>query len=153
MAINPGAPIYPEKDTTLLQGGDPVAFPIPSTGYTDPNFGIPNDQSQPEVDISLLPGVPGQRGPAGPQGTPGSAGPQGPQGEQGPPGETPVIAYTHVQNAVSSTWTINHNLGFHPNVTTLDSAGTTIEGSISFTDVNQLTITFSVGLTGTAYLS
>ena len=90
------------------------------------------------------------------QGQPGPQGVQGPQGEtgpQGPPGETQVISYTHTQNAVSSTWTINHNLGFYPNVVTQDSAGTTIEGSVHFVSVDQLTITFSVALSGKAYLS
>jgi len=83
----------------------------------------------------------------------GPTGPQGPQGPQGPIGQTPTIAYTHTQNAVSSTWTIIHNLGFYPNVITLDSAGTIIEGSIAFDTVNQITVSFSISTSGIAHLS
>lgn len=116
---------------------------------------VPSPTTTVSVSPAVTPSTPPPvvnvfEGQPGPQGV---AGPQGPSGPQGPPGPTPTIAYTHTQNAVSSIWTINHNLGFYPNVTTLDSAGTTIEGSIAFTNVNTLTITFSVGLTGTAYLS
>ena len=120
---------------------DIIVTPPPSTTVSVGNVITPSTPA-PKVDVYT--------GQPGPRGVPG---PQGAQGIQGPPGETPVIAYTHIQNAVSSTWTINHNLGFNPNVTTLDSAGTTIEGSITFVDANNLTISFSVGLTGKAYLS
>lgn len=153
MAINPDAPIYPETDIALLQNGAQPILTVPAPPYSSPDFQVPNDQVFPEVDITMLPGVPGQRGPQGPAGATGPAGPTGPTGPTGPPGTTPTIAFTHTQNAVSSTWSITHNLGFYPNVTTLDSAGTTIEGSITFVSTNALTITFSVALTGTAYLS
>lgn len=127
--------LYPEKDVNQLQNWpDPIKEP---TLY--PEFGIvPNDQAQPEVDINLLPGVPGQRGPAGPP---------------GPKGETPTISYIHNQSAVSSTWSITHNLGFYPNIVTQDSAGTTIEGTVVYNTINQVTVSFSVALTGIAYLS
>lgn len=150
-------PIYPEKDVSLLQQPDEVI-----TNYDNDDFGVPNDQAQPEVDIALLPGVPGQRGPQGEQGNPGPTGPTGPAGPvgptgptgpQGPVGPTPTIAYTHVQNLVSSTWSITHNLGFRPNVTTIDSANMNIEGTVQHTDNNSLTITFSIATTGFAYLS
>jgi hypothetical protein len=121
--------LYPEKDISLL------------------------GQVMPEVDISLLPGVPGQRGPTGPKGDTGPQGPAGPVGPQGPAGITQVIAYTHVQNSVSSTWSITHNLGFYPNVTTADSAGTSIEGTVTYTSATTLEITFSVETSGKAYLS
>ncbi len=153
MAINPDAPIYPEADIALLQNGAQPILTVPAPPYSSPDFQVPNDQVFPEVDISMLPGVPGQRGPQGPAGATGPAGPTGPTGPQGPPGTTPVIAFTHTQNAVSSTWTINHNLGFYPNVITMDSAGTVIEGNVAFNSTNQITVTFSVALSGTAYLS
>jgi hypothetical protein len=147
-------PIYPEKDVALLQQPDEVI-----TNYDSNDFGIPNDQAQPEVDIALLPGVPGQRGPAGPTGATGPAGPAGedgapgPQGEQGPPGETQTIAYTHTQNLVSSNWSITHNLGFYPNVTTINSASMNIEGTVEHINQNSLNVNFSIASTGTAYLS
>jgi hypothetical protein len=106
-------------------------------------------------------------------------GPQGPVGETGPVGEgvapggqanqilikesnndydtswtdLPKISYVHNQSATSSQWTIVHNLGFNPNVTTKDSAGNVIEGDISYNSTSSLTINFSVGTSGYAYLS
>jgi hypothetical protein len=130
----------PEVDTAMLQPGDAIVS-APAPSFSDPNFGLPNDQGQPEVDIDLLPGVPGQRGP------------KGDKGDTGEPGPAQTISFIHTQNAVSSTWSITHNLGFYPNVVSKDSAGTTIEGSMTYVNNNQLTIQFSVGTTGTAYLS
>jgi hypothetical protein len=40
---------------------------------------------------------------------------QGPQGPPGPPGTS--LSYTHTQGSAASTWTVNHNLGFRPDVT------------------------------------
>lgn len=106
-------------------------------------------------------------------------GPTGPQGEQGIPGEgvapggstdqvlakasndnydttwvdLPKVSYVHNQSATSNTWIITHNLGYNPAVTTKDSAGNIIEGDISYNDGSSLTITFSVGTSGYAYLS
>lgn len=79
--------------------------------------------------------------------------PRGEQGPQGIPGETQTIAYTHNQTAVSSTWVINHGLTFQPGVQIVDSAGTTIEGVVNYNSSSQLTVQFSVALSGTAYLS
>lgn len=166
-------PIYPEKDVLLLQGWpepitEPVLWPVGEP---------PNDQTNPEVDITLLPGVPNQRGPQGEPGIVAATSPlvynanaqtislneslisvdasqiTGFLPASQVSGLPEVSTYTHTQNAVSSTWTITHNLGFYPNVTTLDSAGTTIEGSIAFVSLDEITISFSVGVTGTAYLS
>jgi hypothetical protein len=113
-------------------------------------------------------GPQGIQGPAGPTGTTGSTGPTGatgatgaagatgatgPQGAQGPAGPSQVIAYTHLQNAVSLTWVITHNLGFYPNIVVLDSAGTVVEGDFSYASVNQMTVTLSQAISGYAYLS
>lgn len=125
--------IYPEKDVLLLQGWpEPITEPV-----VWPEGEPPNDQTQPEVDITLLPGVPGQRGP------------QGPKGDKGDPGSS----LTFTQNAVSSTWSITHNMGFNPNVTTVDSAGTAIEGTVTYNSSNALTVTFGIATSGKAYLS
>lgn len=109
----------------------------------------------------------------------GATGAQGPQGNQGIPGvgvptggtstqilakssdedyttewvDKPKVSYSHTQNAVSYIWVVTHNLGYYPNVVVEDSAGTVIEGEITYDSVNQLTITLSVALTGYAYLS
>jgi hypothetical protein len=65
----------------------------------------------------------------------------------------PNVAYTHTQGTSSATWVINHYLGWNPNVTVQDSAGTTVEGNISYTNNNSLSITFSGAFSGKAYLS
>jgi len=65
----------------------------------------------------------------------------------------PDLAYAHTQATSSSTWTINHNLDFYPNVTVQDSAGTIVEGEISYTTRNQVVLTFAAAFSGKAYLS
>ena len=149
MTINPNAPIYPEKDVALIPVYDEPYNPndYPTAG-TPPQTVDPEIDWQP-VDINLLPGVPGQRGATGPAGPAGAAGPTGPAGPQGPPGSS----FTFTQNAVSSSWSITHNMGFNPNVTTTNSAGMNIEGEIQYTSLNSLTINFSIATSGTAYLS
>ena len=118
----------------------------------------------------------------GTQGVQGSTGPQGVQGVNGggvtlqqlanaisgaalgttddlPEGITNKyftvgrVSYTHTQGVASSTWTINHNLGFYPNLTVQDSAGTIYEGEIAYTNSDSLTVTFSSAFSGKAYLS
>lgn len=61
--------------------------------------------------------------------------------------------YTFTQSAPSATWTINHNLGFVPNVTTLDENGDEIVGFIDSATANTIVVTFSQAVSGTAYLS
>lgn len=65
----------------------------------------------------------------------------------------PDIAYAHTQGTASATWTILHNLDFYPNVTVVDSAGTIVEGEITYTNRNQVVLTFSAAFSGKAYLS
>lgn len=63
------------------------------------------------------------------------------------------VAYTHTQGVASATWTVNHGLGFYPNLTVQDSAGTIYEGEITYTNSDSLTVTFSSAFSGKAYLS
>jgi hypothetical protein len=112
-------------------------------------------------------GEQGDQGPVGPQGPQGiqgidgyqgidgEQGPPGPQGDPGPQGEKGDVGgiYEHNQSAVLSTWTINHDLGFNPNVTAVDSGGNTIEGDVWYNNLNSLDIHFSIGTSGKAYLS
>lgn len=65
----------------------------------------------------------------------------------------PLISFEHVQGSASATWTIAHNLGFYPSVTVFLSSGDVVEGAISHVDQDNLTLTFSVAISGTAYLS
>lgn len=91
-------------------------------------------------------------GPTGPQGPIGETGPEGPQGLPGSQGEiSGVLEYNQV--ASSTAWTIRHGLGYHPNVTTVDSAGTRIEGDVAYPDLATVTVTFSAPVGGSAYLS
>ena len=63
------------------------------------------------------------------------------------------MSYVHVQPTVSATWMVEHDLGWFPNVTVIDSAGSTVEGDIAHIDTTMLTISFSGAFTGHAYLS
>lgn len=63
------------------------------------------------------------------------------------------VSSEHIQDEVSNTWVIVHNLGFKPNVTVQDSAGSIYEGEITYTNSDSLTITFSAAFSGKAFLS
>jgi len=76
-------------------------------------------------------------------------GPTGPQGPQGPSGQS----FTYTPQDARTIWIINHNLGFNPNITILDSVGNECYGQILYNDNNSLTLTFSEAVYGTAYLS
>jgi len=76
-------------------------------------------------------------------------GPTGPTGPQGVSGGS----FVFTQASPASTWTIAHNLGYRPNISVVDSAGSQVEGNTVWTDNNNLTITFSGAFSGVAYLS
>jgi hypothetical protein len=80
----------------------------------------------------------GTAGPAGPQGPAGATGPAGPPGPGGG-------SFRFVQVTPAATWTIVHNLGYYPNVTTVDSSHREVVGEITYTDINTVTVTFSAG--------
>ena len=61
--------------------------------------------------------------------------------------------YAFTQPAPLAVWTIAHNLGRFPSVSVVDSAGTEIEGSVVYTNANQVVITFSSAFAGAAYLN
>jgi len=91
----------------------------------------------------------------GPQGVQGPTGPTGPTGAAGiSSSDVPaLVSYTHNQAAASATWTIAHNLNFKPSVNVFDSAGTMVEGAVTHTNSNTLTVVFSASISGTAHLS
>ena len=79
-------------------------------------------------------------------------GPQGIQGPQGPPGiDTGYFSFTQV--APASVWNVTHNLGINPAVTTVDSAGNVVEGTLLYLTTNTLRITFGIAISGSAYMS
>lgn len=61
--------------------------------------------------------------------------------------------YIYDQIASSDTWIINHNLSSLPSVTVVDSAGSVVVGDVSYTDGNQIIITFTSAFSGKAYLN
>jgi hypothetical protein len=82
----------------------------------------------------------------------------GPQGEAGLSGIqsgdiADLVSYRHLQNVLSTEWTVNHNLNFYPNVTVYNSAGSMVEGAVNHINAVSLTITFSDAISGKAHLS
>ena len=73
----------------------------------------------------------------------------GPQGPQGPVG----AGYDFNQTTPSSTWTINHNLGYKPSVDVYDSGSQEVDADVSHPTANQTVIVFSVPLSGFARLT
>jgi hypothetical protein len=63
------------------------------------------------------------------------------------------VSYEHTQGSSSNSWVIEHNLGFKPNVTVVDSAGNIVEGEIAYTNSNSITVSFQASFSGYAYLS
>lgn len=63
------------------------------------------------------------------------------------------IAFTHTQVSASTLWTINHNLGFRPAVSILDSGGNEIEANVVHTGPDQLFIHFAIPVAGMARLT
>jgi hypothetical protein len=112
-------------------------------------------------------GVQGTQGATGTgtQGTQGTAGLQGvggasvdntddvPEGALNKYFTVERVSYEHMQGSASNSWTITHNLGFKPNVTVIDSAGNIVEGEITYTNTNSLTVSFQSAFSGNAYLS
>lgn len=80
----------------------------------------------------------------------GMTGPPGPPGPSGSSGGS----YVHDQMTALMTWVITHTLGYQPaGVRVVDSAGTEVEGIVSYPADNQVRIDFAVPFAGKAYLS
>jgi hypothetical protein len=62
-------------------------------------------------------------------------------------------SFVWTQSDESSVWTINHNLGYVPNIFTEDEDGVDILGVVNILNVNTVRITFSAPISGKAYLS
>lgn len=52
---------------------------------------------------------------------------------------------------VTSTVTVNHNLQKYPAVTIINSANDEVDGDVSYTDLNTLTLSFSAPFSGTVF--
>ena len=103
-------------------------------------------------------GLTGATGAAGLTGATGAAGLTGATGAAGLTGATGAagsgdLNYIHNQSVPDSIWTISHNLGKYPNVVVVDSAGTVVIGDIYYGTLQALTLTFTSGFSGKAYLN
>jgi hypothetical protein len=114
-----------------------IVTPSPAVQVT---VTAPTTTSTSPSNVSVFTGTPGPTGPVGPT---GATGPQGPGGG----------SLTFTQNSVTTTWTITHALGYYPAVTITDSAGTVIEGTISYPSLTSVVVTFGIATSGFAYLS
>jgi hypothetical protein len=83
-------------------------------------------------------------------------GPQGATGAQGPAGPVSPATdatYVHTQLDPSITWTIVHNMGKNPSVSTVDSGGTVVFGDVNYLDINTVIVSFGNPFGGRAYLN
>lgn len=65
----------------------------------------------------------------------------------------PGATFTFTQAVPSNTWVIVHNLNKFPSVTAVSTANQVAIGDVVYNNTNQLTITFSAGFAGKAYLN
>lgn len=56
-------------------------------------------------------------------------------------------------STASTSWVLQHDLGYNPNVTVIASSGDVIEGDIEYIDENTLVLTFFAAIAGRAILS
>ena len=80
-------------------------------------------------------------------------GDKGVPGDPGTPGTPGGAGYEHTQSSAASTWTVTHNLGRHPSVTVVDSAGTEIDAELQYVSTNQLILKFGFSFAGKAFLN
>jgi len=62
------------------------------------------------------------------------------------------VKYSHNQSVGSDRWTVQHNLGFKPSVTVLDTSNNEVYAEIQHSSNNQLDVRFKNAQTGKAYL-
>jgi hypothetical protein len=63
------------------------------------------------------------------------------------------LGYVHIQEVSSAVWNITHGLGFTPNITVVDTAGTVVEGSYNYPNSDTVVLSFIGAFSGRAYLS
>lgn len=56
------------------------------------------------------------------------------------------VVYT--QSVAASTWTVTHNLGKYPQVTIIDDNGVAMVGTVTYTSLNAISVTFTSAVTG-----
>ena len=63
----------------------------------------------------------------------------------------PTFQFT--QGAPATTWNIQHNLGKFPSITVIDTGNTVVNGEYTYTDNNNVVLSFSSAFAGKAYLN
>lgn len=76
-----------------------------------------------------------------------------PVGAPGAPGTGGDLTYRFVQSSPLAVWVVVHNLGKHPAIRVVDSAGSTVVGDYHDDSLNQCTLTFSAPFSGEAYFN
>jgi len=62
--------------------------------------------------------------------------------------------HKHTQGTAATTWTIDHNLGYEPGgVAVVDSAGTEVVGTVTYSSTNRIVVSFTSAFSGKAYIS
>lgn len=61
--------------------------------------------------------------------------------------------FTFDQHSPSNTWIIYHPLNKKPSIEVVDTAGTKVEGQVTYNSLSQVTITFNFPFSGEAYLN
>lgn len=61
--------------------------------------------------------------------------------------------YIHDQGVPSAIWTVQHNLNKFPSVTSVNNNNIKMFGEVTYIDANNLTISFSAGFSGKAYIN
>ena len=61
--------------------------------------------------------------------------------------------YEFTQTVPATTWNIQHNLSKFPSITVIDTGNTVVIGQYTYIDNNNVTLNFSAGFAGKAYLN
>jgi hypothetical protein len=61
--------------------------------------------------------------------------------------------YVHTQAVPSAIWNVQHNLNKFPSVTSVNNSNIKMFGEVTYVDENNLTINFSAGFSGKAYIN
>jgi len=69
------------------------------------------------------------------------------------PSDATDKTFEFTQGVPATTWNIQHDLGKFPSITVIDTADTVVTGQYTYIDNNNVTLTFSAGFAGKAYLN
>lgn len=71
---------------------------------------------------------------------------KGVPGDRGPPGTGTGTAFVFQQPTPAPSWTINHNLGYRPQVTLFDTGNSVFNAQIDHPSINQTIVRMASGL-------